>query len=107
MLLETNADQARDLAENIRMAIKAMDPVQKMSAGAVTCSIGVSSKEQKPSLATLNELLYEADCAMYRAKKMGRDQVCLFSPDMKLKSDNYYQNMADETGLHLTHIRLR
>lgn len=107
MLLNTNAEEATALAENIRGAIKRMHPVRKMAFGAVTCSIGVSSKEQKQSLATLNELLYEADCAMYRAKKLGRDQVCLFTPNITLKSDNYYQNMVDETELHLTHIRHR
>ncbi len=108
MLLGTNTEQAKVLAENIRETIKAMSPVQKMAVNSVTCSIGVSSRAQKsPSLATLNELLYEADCAMYRAKKLGRDQVCLFASEMKLEPDNYYQNMADETELHLTRIRLR
>ncbi|MGB3224207.1 MAG: GGDEF domain-containing protein [Desulforhopalus sp.] len=107
MLLDTNAEEAIALAENIRKAIKTMHPTQKMALGTVTCSIGVSSKKQKQSLETLNELLYEADCAMYRAKKLGRDQVIVFTPDIKLKSDNYYQNMVDETELHLTHIRHR
>lgn len=107
MLLDANAEQAVALAENIRKAIHAMAPLPKMPHGSVTCSVGVSSKAHEPSLAALNELLYEADCAMYRAKKLGRDQVCLFTPDMKLESDNYYHNMEDETELHLTHIRLR
>ena len=70
ILTETELAGGLELAERLRLAIKAME-IPKV--GVVTASLGVA---ECPSAAqTARELLASADAALYEAKRQGRDQV--------------------------------
>lgn len=70
---EINESQAAKLAENLRqMTVKFSMP----KVNAITCSFGVAQIKKDESLESLHK---RADAAMYRAKKLGRNQVCVAS----------------------------
>ncbi|MEZ5125849.1 MAG: diguanylate cyclase [Thermoleophilia bacterium] len=77
ILPRTNLDEAKSLAERIR------GQVAKVDVGhpdiAVTTSIGIAAY---PSTAADSDgVLGAADAALLRAKKLGRDRVCLYEED--------------------------
>ncbi len=47
-----------------------------------TCSIGITAFNQHDN--SIEDLLKQADLAMYQAKAAGRDSVCFFDPSMQL-----------------------
>jgi two-component system cell cycle response regulator len=57
--------------ESLRRAIEALQP----GGFGVTASIGLANNIHQPRL-SLDELLFAADTAMYRAKQIGRNRVC-------------------------------
>jgi len=67
---ETDTDAARNLAERIRKAVESLS-VENLPK--ITCSIGVASYIEHDSI---ESLIDEADTALYRAKRQGRNQVC-------------------------------
>ncbi len=70
ILTETALDRAIEVAERLRLAIKALDIP---TSGAITVSFGVAAA---PLCAqTARELIVCADAALYEAKDEGRDQV--------------------------------
>ena len=71
LMPETTARNALVAAERIRMAVEKQDFRQKIS---LTVSIGVA--ERTAQTKTLDQLIHQADQAMYQAKKLGRNQVC-------------------------------
>jgi diguanylate cyclase (GGDEF)-like protein len=77
LLPETNREEALLVGERIRQAIEAASvPHAKSSFGFVSVSLGVSS--QIPALGeTPQQLLKQADDALYQAKKLGRNRVVL------------------------------
>ncbi|MGA2210287.1 MAG: diguanylate cyclase [Acidimicrobiales bacterium] len=73
-----DAHGAGRVAESVRETLAALPPTCE-GLGAVTASIGVALfPSHGPSL---EEVVHEADLAMYRAKARGRDQVVVFRPD--------------------------
>jgi len=66
------------VAESIRKDLAALPPTCH-GLGAVTASIGVALFPAHG--ASLEEVVHEADLAMYRAKARGRDQVVVYKPD--------------------------
>ncbi|WP_448583710.1 GGDEF domain-containing protein [Thermocrinis sp.] len=79
LLPNTGLDGARILAERIRSTI-ANKPVEyDHTIIVVTTSIGVS--EFKNGMESIDELIKEADIALYRAKEGGRNRVEVFTPD--------------------------
>jgi diguanylate cyclase (GGDEF)-like protein len=67
------------LAERVRSAIEALDIRHRgLPDGRVTVSIGLAIG--RPSQQTLEELLSQADTALYEAKHMGRNTVAM-SPE--------------------------
>lgn len=66
---KTTLEQAQQLAETIRQIVK-NTPYSGVSQ--ITASIGVASFEENDSL---KSLVQRADVALYRAKKLGRDNV--------------------------------
>ncbi len=72
-----DAESALALCETIRSEL-AKTPIESVSGDILYCtvSIGLSSAGQEP-----HKLLREADNALYRAKYLGRNQVCLIRPD--------------------------
>ena len=74
-----SADLAATQAERIREAI-ASSPFSNATAPlAVTCSIGVASRDH-PGTEHTDELVREADLALYQAKRLGRNRVATWAP---------------------------
>jgi diguanylate cyclase (GGDEF)-like protein/putative nucleotidyltransferase with HDIG domain len=75
LLPETGADQAHDIAERIRRSVAAhrFDVETSSEPISVTVSIGISCFPQDATDA--NELIHQADLAVYRAKLQGRNRV--------------------------------
>lgn len=66
---KTTLEQAQQLAETIRQTVKS---TSYSKVGQLTASIGVASFEKTDNL---KSLVQRADSALYRAKKLGRDNV--------------------------------
>ena len=79
LLPETDADGARDLAEQMRVAIHALAITHAYSpvADHITISLGGSTHQPRPQRPTTDAdvLKQTADQALYQAKEQGRDQV--------------------------------
>ncbi|MFN7017658.1 MAG: diguanylate cyclase [Fimbriimonadales bacterium] len=74
LLPNTTLEQAVQVAERLRKQISA---IQNPHAP-VSASLGVASYRLGTAPAAL---LYEADAALYRAKRNGRNQVCVYQPE--------------------------
>lgn len=81
LLPETTLEEARPVAERVRKAIeeypftlKTVHPDAK-----ITVSIGISSMENRRAK-SINDLIHEADVALYRSKTAGKNRVTLFQP---------------------------
>ena len=77
LLPETEHDDALTLAEHMRQSVFDLGvPHQQSScAGQVSISLGISSADADQGI-SLEELLKQADDALYRAKRSGRNKVC-------------------------------
>jgi diguanylate cyclase (GGDEF)-like protein len=78
LLSGTTAAEARRVAERIRRGAGVVRVLTKDTIVGVTVSIGVAVLGSHGS--DLGELLESADKALYRAKRTGRDRVCLADP---------------------------
>jgi len=79
LLPNTDLEGARVLAERIRATV-AKKPVEHGSIVIVfTVSIGIS--QYRKGMQNIDELIKEADIALYRAKEGGRNRVEVFIPD--------------------------
>lgn len=76
LLPQTNADEARHVAERIREAVQAAGIAHQASdtADVVTVSVGVASGQAGLSPST-SSLISAADAALYNAKQAGRNRV--------------------------------
>ena len=78
LLPNTEPWQALHVAERIRRRIAETEALQEY--GQITLSIGLAALSHH--VGTLDQLLEEADKAMYLAKEQGRNQTCI-SPDLQ------------------------
>ena len=78
LLPRTPPGEAVTLAERLRRAVAAQVLETDGLCLSVTISIGVAAL--RGETLTLDDLLREADTALYRAKNLGRDRVELFDP---------------------------
>jgi diguanylate cyclase (GGDEF)-like protein len=74
LLPNTALEQAVQVAERLRQQIRAI----KNPRVPISASFGVATYRRGTPPATL---VYEADAALYRAKRNGRDQVCVYQPE--------------------------
>lgn len=73
---ETTRQRAKSIAERLRKAISAhrfRDSGRKL--GSVTVSLGIASYPENAS--SIHNLIEEADQALYKAKELGRNRICL------------------------------
>jgi diguanylate cyclase (GGDEF)-like protein len=76
LLRATELARAVDIAERVRAAVAALDPPHPESAvGRVTISVGVAALHSRSR--AIDDLVNDADAAMYRAKAAGRNRVSL------------------------------
>lgn len=71
----TDREQALQVAENIRAAIEALQPVIGQQPLTITASIGVSPADG--TVPPIEEIQHQADQAMYCSKTAGRNRVTL------------------------------
>ncbi|HEU4769804.1 MAG TPA: diguanylate cyclase [Pyrinomonadaceae bacterium] len=76
LLVETALSAALEVAERLRVAIKALETP---SGGRITASFGVA--ECPSDAQTASEILKAADVALYEAKRSGRDRVVSMEPE--------------------------
>lgn len=79
LLPETTEEDARVIGERVRIAAEAMRLAWKESQLQLTVSVGIAVGAE--SGGSLVDLIAAADGAMYRAKREGRNRVCLTTPD--------------------------
>jgi diguanylate cyclase (GGDEF)-like protein len=78
VLVGTRAEEACRVADRIRQGVGVVRVFSHEKMVGVTISVGVSILVEHGR--ELNELLDAADLALYRAKREGRDRICLFDP---------------------------
>ncbi|NVD05425.1 GGDEF domain-containing protein [Vibrio sp. JPW-9-11-11] len=76
LLTDTNAIQAYDIAERIRQSVASTPCHVDGHVIVPTVSIGIA--ELNTQVASVRELMVQADKAMYYSKQTGRDQVTLY-----------------------------
>ena len=87
-----NADQAGQIARRIISALYKPFDIASTSVK-VTASLGISLYPDNGN--SSEELFKNADIAMYRAKKNGRNQVCYFEEEMQHKFHHRVQTEAE------------
>ncbi len=88
----TTAEEAGRIAERIRSGVSSVKVLTRDQSVGVTVSIGVALLDHhaKPAHAKtahgkeLTDLIEAADIALYRAKRTGRDRVCVYDPALDL-----------------------
>lgn len=70
-------DNAIDIAERIRRSLDDY-PIRIGEGQAITATVSIGISESNASVGNLDQLLHEADLAMYRAKETGRNRVVRF-----------------------------
>jgi diguanylate cyclase (GGDEF)-like protein len=82
-LVECDAREAPEVAERVRRAVAERSLVCAGRRIAATVSIGLAVRDEA---STLESLLDQADAAMYRAKRAGRNQVAVALTDVKAEA---------------------
>ncbi len=80
LLPESDAEAALAVAEKLRQATSEHDFDNKGERYAVTASFGVSVFAPGKDEPSKDELIEQADAALYEAKKKGRNRVVLYTP---------------------------
>lgn len=81
LLPETDSTGAKNLAEQLRTLLEC-SPVQVRNERILfTVSIGASGKDADQPMETFDQLILQADEALYSAKRSGRNQVVFYQPE--------------------------
>jgi diguanylate cyclase (GGDEF)-like protein len=99
LLAQSNGPDALGIAERLRASIGNLavpiDDRPEAPCVSVTISVGVSAMERGENR-ELTELLTAADSALYRAKQLGRDRVCVGQP---VQTGQLVAEITDQMGL--------
>lgn len=79
LLPATDVGKAHHVAERIRLAVEAELFDIGPSAVRITTSLGVASISAMSDLVEIDDMIEQADVALYQAKDAGRNRVCLAS----------------------------
>lgn len=79
LLPETSAHEATFQAERVRKALEAKEIVKGNSSRFVTASFGIAGRLQSKA-ETLEQLIDNADQALYQSKETGRNKITIFQP---------------------------
>jgi diguanylate cyclase (GGDEF)-like protein/PAS domain S-box-containing protein len=79
LLVRADEAEARRVAEDLLAAMRRHRAVFRGQRVRITTSIGVALVDD--AVRTGEELLVQADVAMYEAKEAGRDRVCVYRPE--------------------------
>ena len=82
ILPETSLEQAAQISERVRKEVSELSFADELQDMHLTISIGVASFPA-PDINTLDDLIREADHALYRAKDEGRNRVELWQKNTK------------------------
>ncbi|MBN1305919.1 MAG: GGDEF domain-containing protein [Anaerolineales bacterium] len=75
LLPNTEPGDARRIAERLRMLVESTPFQTEIGPLHITISIGISNMHQADTIVLLDQLIFRADKAMYRAKQEGRNRV--------------------------------
>jgi diguanylate cyclase (GGDEF)-like protein len=78
LLYETQLQNAADFASRLRLAVTEIRVPTSVGEIAMTVSIGVSEWDNE---LTVNEVMKQADLALYESKRTGRNKVSVFRPE--------------------------
>jgi two-component system C4-dicarboxylate transport sensor histidine kinase DctB len=81
VLPDTTQDEAVVVAERVRAAVELLQVQTGTTVINVTVSIGLSSYVETEN--TIDKAVARADLALYQAKRRGRNQVVVYTPDME------------------------
>jgi diguanylate cyclase (GGDEF)-like protein len=84
ILPETPKRNAIIVAERMRAAIMETDFPHEPQPLNITASIGVAGYPED-DIRTRIDIISKADLALYKAKRDGRNQVCLYSPQLEVE----------------------
>jgi diguanylate cyclase (GGDEF)-like protein len=85
ILPDTTQAAAQIVAERVRAAVELLSVSTEAAVIRATVSIGLSEYVKTEN--TIDKALARADVALYHAKRNGRNQVTVYSPDMEEKPD--------------------
>jgi diguanylate cyclase (GGDEF)-like protein len=99
LLPHTDLDEALVVAERIRLGVEELEfypvvPGQGQRKARITVSVGAAMYSSKGDM---NELVRQADVAMYRAKEEGRNRVALYRGEGEVEV--FERPMPDVSGL--------
>ena len=80
MLPQTDREDAKLVTERIRVGLEHLDLSDVGVKTSVTASFGVAVAEGS-KVTSLEDILWQADQALYLAKSQGRNRVCIYDPD--------------------------
>lgn len=98
LLPETDEDGAKTVAERLRSAIASEPIASDMVAGGLVATVSVGVATYPADGCSVQELLHQADQAMYLAKLLGRNQVRTASETRRLGTDLELMTLLQQEG---------
>lgn len=101
LLARTPAENALIVAERVRTTVEESLFDVNGKPEKLTVSIGVAGASSNDPLGSLGELMDRTDAALYKAKELGRNQVCLHGGDDESDIDSDDSQAASNDDLYL------